>query len=157
LLEEPYILVGPHGTILPRRVEDFAAYAGTHPFVRYTQRSRTGRDIERHLRRLRSELSRGQEFDTPYGVAAAVAAGRGWAITTALCLFEAALPLDAFDCDALPGPAFLRRLLLIARGRELGELPHEIAGTVREALRAGALPMVAAGLPWAAARMAIAA
>ena len=44
------------------------------PLVRFSARSKTGIEVERHLRRLKVELPRRLEFDTPQGVAATVAA-----------------------------------------------------------------------------------
>jgi DNA-binding transcriptional LysR family regulator len=107
LLQEAYIILSPATLPPPSSVEELAALAEHHPLVRFSARSRTGLEIERHLRRLRLDIPRHQEFDTPHGVAAAVAAGLGWAITTPLCMAEAALPEGAappLPPAARPGP-----------------------------------------------------
>lgn len=136
LLTEPYVLLMPAHLPAPARVADIEELTRTVPLVRFSARSKTGMEVERHLRRLRLELPRPLEFDTPYGVTAAVADGAGFAVTTPLCLIEAAVPLDGLACHALPGPGLTRHLTLIARRQELGRLPREIAAFCRERLAA---------------------
>ncbi|WGD30233.1 LysR family transcriptional regulator [Ancylobacter sp. WKF20] len=136
LLSEPYLLLMPADRPVPARAGDLEELARALPLVRYSARSKTGMEIERHLRRLRLDLPRPLEFDTPYGVTAAVADGAGFAITTPLCLVEAGLALDGFACRPLPGPGLTRHLTLIARRQELGRLPREIAGVCRDKLEA---------------------
>lgn len=143
LLTEPYVLLMPAHLPAPSRVADIEELTRTVPLVRFSARSKTGMEVERHLRRLRLELPRPLEFDTPYGVTAAVADGAGFAVTTPLCLIEAAVPLDGLACHALPGPGLTRHLTLIARRQELGRLPREIAAFCRERL-AAQRPAVAA-------------
>ncbi|ADH87800.1 transcriptional regulator, LysR family [Ancylobacter novellus DSM 506] len=143
LLTEPYVLLMPANLPAPSRVADIEELTRTVPLVRFSARSKTGMEVERHLRRLRLELPRPLEFDTPYGVTAAVADGAGFAVTTPLCLIEAAVPLDGLACHALPGPGLARHLTLIARRQELGRLPREIAAFCRERLLASK-PAVAA-------------
>jgi DNA-binding transcriptional LysR family regulator len=64
-----------------------------------------------------------------------VAAGRGFAITTPLCVAEALLPMDKVSIRRLPGPQISRKLTLVARQRELGQLPRDIAGFSSAVLR----------------------
>ncbi|MCS0494390.1 LysR family transcriptional regulator [Ancylobacter sp. MQZ15Z-1] len=139
LLSEPYVLLMPADVAPPARPADLVALTQTLPLVRFSARSKTGMEVERHLRRLRLDLPRRLEFDTPYGVTASVAAGAGFAITTPLCVFEAALALDGLACRPLPGPGLVRHLTLIARRQELGRLPREIAAFCRAQL-AGVIP-----------------
>lgn len=134
LLEEPYCLLRPVGMRCPDSLEDLARLGADQPMVRYSARSSTGQDIERHLRRLRLNFARHLEFDTPYGVTAAVAAGLGWAISTPLCLAEAALPDSGLHCQSIPGPALTRRVVLVARQGELGSLPARMAVFCRSIL-----------------------
>jgi DNA-binding transcriptional LysR family regulator len=75
------------------------------------------------------------EFDTPFAVAAAVAAGLGWAITTPLCLMEADLALDDMQIGPLPAPGLRRRLTLVARHGEPGPLPGQVAALAHDRLR----------------------
>ncbi|MFG1223278.1 LysR family transcriptional regulator [Xanthobacter wiegelii] len=148
LLTEPYVLLLPAGETAPERVEEVARLAGRLPLVRFSARSRTGIEVDRHLRRLKLDLPRRLEFDTPFGVSATVAAGEGFAVTTPLCLYEAGLDGDRLRCAPLPGPAFSRSLTLIGRRQELGRLPREVAGFCRQTLEDDVLPALRAALPW---------
>ena len=153
---ETYVLSAPEGTPAPRTVADLAALAETLTFARYSARSSTGVEIERHLRRLGLELKRGVEFDTPYGVAATVAAGGHFAITTPLCALESACDLSHVAFSPTPGPQLTRRLTLVALSRALGRLPLELAEFCRDELRGGALPAIARPAPALAAAIEIA-
>lgn len=144
LLSEPFVLALPRGEAMP---DTLALLAATRPLLRFSARSRTGMEVERHLRRLRLDVPQTQEFDTPYGVMSAVAAGRGWAVTTPLCLFEAGLDLPV-TCHALPGPGFGRQLTLVARRKEFGRVPRDAAGVVRGALLGGVVPALLDCWPW---------
>ncbi|UOK71236.1 LysR family transcriptional regulator [Ancylobacter polymorphus] len=136
LLSEPYVLLLPAPAPVPASVEALEDLARALPLVRFSARSKTGMEVERHLRRLRLDLPRPLEFDTPYGVTSAVLEGAGFAVTTPLCLLEAGLPLDGFACHKLPGPGLTRHLTLIARRQELGRLPRETAAFCRARLAA---------------------
>lgn len=140
LAREPYVLLLPPGRAAPRSLAALRKLAGTLPLIRFSSRSQTGREIEAHLRRLAIDAPRGLEFDTPYGVAATVAAGRGFALTTPLCIREAAVGKPAPVSAPLPGPQVTRKLTLVARHRELGRLPRELGQLARRVLlEAGSL------------------
>lgn len=134
LAKEPYILLLPSGADAPRTVGALKKLAQSLPLIRFSSRSQTGLEIEAHLRRLGLSAPRSFEFDTPYGVTSMVAAGSGFAITTPLCIREAALPQARFVTAPLPGPQISRKLTLVARRRELGRLPRELGEMVRGVL-----------------------
>jgi DNA-binding transcriptional LysR family regulator len=152
LCEEPYLLIAPAGVTAPRDVAELWAFAAARGLVRFSARSKTGLEVERHLRRLGLTLPRGQEFDTPLGLTAAVALGQGWAVTTPLCLHGAAIPWSRLRVAPLPGPGLARRLTLIARRKELGRLPRALADVARGALRETAAELTRE-LPWLDGRM----
>jgi DNA-binding transcriptional LysR family regulator len=134
LAKEPYILLLPAGTEVPRTVSSFRKLAQSLPLIRFSSRSQTGLEIEAHLRRLGITAPRSFEFDTPYGVTSLVAAGSGFAITTPLCIREAAVAEAGLVTAPLPGPQISRKLTLVARHRELGRLPRELGEMVRGVL-----------------------
>lgn len=134
LAKEPYILLLPSEIDVPRTVGALKKLAQSLPLIRFSSRSQTGLEIEAHLRRLGLSVPRSFEFDTPYGVTSMVAAGSGFAITTPLCIREAALPEFRFVTAPLPGPQISRKLTLVARHRELGRLPRELGEMVRGVL-----------------------
>lgn len=148
LLSEPYVLLAPDDIDRPKEPQDLAILAEKYDLVRFSARSQTGLEIERHLRRLKLDLRRRMEFDTPFGVTARVAARQGFAITTPLCLLESAVPLDGLVCHPLPGPGLRRTLTLIARQSELGRLPRHIADFCREQLIRTTIPAIEARFPW---------
>lgn len=134
LAKEPYILLLPEGTEAPRTVGALKKLVQSLPLIRFSSRSQTGLEIEAHLRRLGLSVPRSFEFDTPYGVTSMVAAGSGFAITTPLCVEEAAVPDARIVSAPLPGPQVSRKLTLVARHRELGRLPRELGEMVRSIL-----------------------
>lgn len=134
LAKEPYILLLPAGVEVPRTVGGLKKLIQSLPLIRFSSRSQTGLEIEAHLRRLGLSPARSFEFDTPYGVTSLVAEGSGFAITTPLCIREAAVPVDGVVTAPLPGPQISRKLTLVARHRELGRLPRELGEMVRTVL-----------------------
>jgi DNA-binding transcriptional LysR family regulator len=147
LVSEAYVLAAPRDAQPPRSVEALAAMAADLRFVRFSARSGTGVEVERHLRRIGVELPRGLEFDTPYGVTAMIAGGGHFAITTPLCLIEAGIDLAEIACFLLPGPQLRRQLTLVSYRSQLGRLPQELADLCRERLRSDAMTKIAARLP----------
>ena len=134
LATEPYLLLLPKRTKAPRTLADLERLSARMPLIRFSSRSKTGIEIERHLRRIGLQLPRPFEFDTPYGVAAMVAERKGFAITTPLCVAEA-MPVSAATTMApLPGPQLTRTLTLVARQGELGRIPRDLANTARQAI-----------------------
>jgi DNA-binding transcriptional LysR family regulator len=148
LLDEPYIIALPRGTAAPGKLQDLLELSETLNFIRYHHRRKVGLAIERHLRRIGLELPRSLEFDTPYGVASAVAAGQGWAITTPLCVYESGALAEGIECHPFPGSAFQRRLALITRSRELARVPKEVTDIVTERLRSEFIPTMTGSSPW---------
>ena len=134
LVREPYVLLLAKGMESVRSVTDLKRLAERARFVRFSARSQTGVEIERHLRRLGFEPDRGLEFDTPFGVTASVARGGAFAISTPLCIHEAQLAAGKVQAMRLPGPRISRTLTLVARHRELGAIPRDFAKAVRQHL-----------------------
>jgi DNA-binding transcriptional LysR family regulator len=153
LLTEPYILVLPARHKIPRSVADLASYAGKLPFIRYSARSKTGIDIERYLRRLNIDFPQGLEFDTPFGVSDMVARGNGFAISTPICIAEAALENREIRAAALPGPQLKRTLTLVSRRFELGSLPRDLTKVCKSSLESSTLSALRAAMPWLAGEL----
>ena len=118
--KEPYCLLLPATMKPPRTVAELKKLVTIEPLIRFSARSQTGLQIDAHLRRLGLSPPRSLEFDNPYAVTAMVAEGRGFAITTPLCVRESALPEARMTMAKLPGPQISRTLTLVARHRELG-------------------------------------
>lgn len=136
LIREPYVLLLAKGMHPVKTMTDLQRLAARHSFVRFSARSQTGLEINRHMRRLALQPAANVEFDTPYGVAASVARGGGFAITTSLCIHEAGLGSGKLQAVRLPGPRISRTLTLVARSRELGNIPRDLAAAMRAHLQA---------------------
>ncbi|MFD1331296.1 LysR family transcriptional regulator [Methylopila musalis] len=136
VVSEAYVLMTPPDAGPVPDVAALKVLAGRLEFVRFSARSSTGVEIERHLRRIGVEPRRRLSFDTPQGLIAAVAEGGRFAIVTPLCVIEANAPAGSFAVSALPGPEFSRRLTLVAYDHELGRLPGELARLSRKRLAA---------------------
>jgi DNA-binding transcriptional LysR family regulator len=151
LVSEPYILLMPAKHKIPRSIGDIATCVEKLPFLRYSARSKTGIDIERHLRRLNLDLPPNLEFDTPFGVTDMVARGKGFAISTPICVAEAALETGEVRTAPLPGPRLQRTLTLVSRRQELGTLPRDLTRACKSALETSTLKRLRAAMPWLAA------
>jgi len=134
LAREPYVLLLPSSVEPPKTVAALRKLALSHPLIRFSSRSQTGLEIDAHLRRLGLDVPRSFEFDTPFGVAAMVADGKGFAVTTPLCIKEAAIPNAKFVMASLPGAQIVRKLTLVARHRELGRIPRDLGDVARRVL-----------------------
>ena len=151
VLFEPFFLVVPRGYDGP--TDSLEALGGRLDLVRYSTRSFFGRRVEQHLRRVRVEPARRLEFDTADAVLSMVGAGVGWALVTPLCLLQGIVHARRVRCLPMPGPGFGRRVLLIARQRELGSLPERMARVTAETLEHRCLPEIARHAPFAVEQM----
>jgi DNA-binding transcriptional LysR family regulator len=133
---------------MPKTVADLSEAAERLPFLRYSARSRTGIDIERHLRRLNIDFPHGVEFDTPFGVTDMVARGKGFAISTPICIAEAGIDENTIRSAPLPGPSLKRTLTLVSRRQELGTLPRDLARACKTALETSILDRLRQAMPW---------
>ncbi|MFI4988436.1 MAG: LysR family transcriptional regulator, partial [Alphaproteobacteria bacterium] len=154
LLNEPYVLLLPAG-YRAKDAKSLSRIAAELPLIRYTARSLTGKEVERYLRRLHLDIPLGQEFDTTEGVVALVAGGLGWAITTPLCLLEAAPSPALVEVAPLPPPGIARRISLVARAGELGRVPQRIAALAQAVLRERSAPALKRMMPWLGQRFRI--
>jgi DNA-binding transcriptional LysR family regulator len=140
VLEEPYVIVVPSGTPPVTTFEDLVTLSRTLHFARYHSRRKMAIATERHLRRIGLSPPHTLEFDTAYAVAASVAAGGCWAITTPLLVYETMAVMDRIRCYPLPGPGYTRRISVMARSRELGNVPKEAAEFICGLLKNDCLP-----------------
>ena len=148
ILEEPFLILCPQGLANGAAPIDFERLARQAPLLRFPARSKSGAEIDRHLKRLRLDVPRTEEFDTAYGLTAAVAAGLGWAITTPLCIMEAGLPLESLSILPLPGPRMHRNITLVAHEIELGSLPSALAYLACDVLREKSRPFIERHCSW---------
>ena len=143
ILRERFLLVTPKAFAGPR--DSLPALARQLPLVRFGPDTPTGRRIDQHLRRIRLPLPRAIEADRASMVLAAVGAGRGFALASPTLLIDGLVEGLPIAVHPLPAASLTRDITLVAREKELGELPEalarEIARVLAKAIRK-ALPHV---------------
>lgn len=132
VLTEQYLLVTPKGYAGP--VEDLSLLAKALPLVRFSRETAVGMRIDQHLRRVRLEIPRTIEADRSSVVMAPVAAGIGFALLTPTLLIDGVAAGMQVDVHKLPIRGFTREITLVARERELDQLPAVIATRSAETL-----------------------
>lgn len=148
LFREPFMLVCPIAWADELRNRPLRDVLFEHRLIRYSARSHTGTQVERHLRRLRIEHPHVLSFDTSDSLLAMVAGGVGITITTPLCLVQGAMHAPTLAVLPLPSPGFSRELTLITRRGEFDTLGPRIAEAARGILRRHTLPQIISQIPW---------
>ena len=150
VMDDPFVLIFPKdytGSSEP------AEAAERLPFVRYSLDHGMGQRIESQLTRMKLRLPNVIEVDIMHQQLTSVALGIGWSITSALCL--AAMPglLDQLRIEPLPRARFSRRVQVVGRSGELGNLALQTAQMAREVLMTDTMTPLLQQLPWIAELM----
>ena len=146
LLRDPYVLFTARGLLAGGAAPVERLMQA--PMVRYSAGQLMGRQIERHLRRLRLAPPRRVELDSTDALFATMAKLGGWALGTSLCWLRAPQLHGTIEVAPLPFAGFSRNLSLLARRDSLGALPHWMAGVLRELLALHAVEPGVAAMPW---------
>ncbi len=146
LLRDPFVLVVPRG-FLAGPPAGLDALAGL-PFIRYERGQLLGRQIAAQLARLRLAPGGRVEMDSNQALMSLVAAGGGWAITTALSVWRARRLQGQIDVHPLPIAGFARTIGLVHPAGWQAEIAGVIAATLRDILRAQVVEPGRAELPW---------
>jgi len=147
LWKEPFLLLLPQAWRTNAATLTLDALASALPLVRYSARSHTGLQVERHLRRVGVAAARRIEVDGSDALVAMVAAGVGWAISTPLCLLQGAGHAAGAHPVALPQPGFNRTLSLVCRQDGPASLAAQTAEAASRVLRRTCLPRLRTLLP----------
>lgn len=148
ILVEPYIVVVPRAFDPGREKIGLAELGRRLPLIRWDPRSHIAADIEINLRRMRIEVPRRFEFDSPDLILAMVGAELGWAIVTPLSIFEVKARLPKVRTMPVTGAAFSRRLDLVSRAGEIDALAGRIAALSCRIIRRSYLPEILRLAPW---------
>lgn len=143
ILRENFVLVTARGAI---HGDPRMALNGL-PFVQYSETLPIGQKIARHLRRVRLTPDRRFALEATRSVLAMVVQTGGWTLTTPLNLMDAERFLPQLDVLPLPFAGETRRVHLLAREGELGNLPETLARDCRMIARARLVPRFAAIAP----------
>ena len=132
IMTEKFLLVTPEG--YGGDVSDIETLSRKLAFVRFSRETPVGLRVDQHLSRLRIEIPRAMEGDRSSVVTAPVAAGMGFAILTPTLLIDGLAEGMKIDIHPLPFTGLSRNIILVARERELGNLPEAFAARTAEVL-----------------------
>lgn len=147
LCRDPLLLVTP-SEYNNLSLDGLRGVANQLPLIRYSRRSSFGVQIDVHLRRLGIEPANRFEIDTSDALLSMVCAGPGWAVTSAICFLQARNFIGKARATPLPGPPASRRVYLVARRGEHGDMPGQVAQICRSILDNHLLPELLSLLPW---------
>lgn len=148
VLKEPFVLVLPKEWDSTGELGTLDALARERTFVRYSERSKIGAQVDQHLRRLRVEPPRRLEFDGTEAVLSMVSAGLGWALSTPLCLLQGEARLHGVRVMPMPAPAIARSLYLIGYQDSARAMMNLIARESKRILGEMARRSIPRILPW---------
>ena len=133
ILKELYFIALPAD--YEGEVENLPVLAAERDFIRFSARTMMGRQVERHLERLKVDTRGRLEFDSANAVLAMVTGGLGWAVLTPLCALLGRTFWSEVRFVPMPGPALHRKLYAVARQGEFGDVPKRIAEAAMERIR----------------------
>ena len=145
VVDDPFVLV------FPRDYRGSVSLSGDIaglPFIRYSLDSGMGQRIERQIVRMKLHLANVIELDVTHQQLTAVSQGLGWSITSLLCLAAQMPLLNQLRIEPLSRVAFSRRVQVVARSGELGQLPADIAQLAQRVLAETTFPPLVEALPW---------
>ncbi|WP_223428707.1 LysR family transcriptional regulator [Tateyamaria pelophila] len=147
LARDPFILVAPKGRI---QGDDRLAALHNLPFLRYERGQLISRQIEAHLARQKLELPDRFEIGSHLALMAMVARRIGWAVTTPLGFMRAGRFHDQVDAFPLPVKPFSRTISLYASADWAGNVPTDVARTMRQLIQTHMIEPALGKLPWLA-------
>ncbi|MEO1549191.1 MAG: LysR family transcriptional regulator [Pseudomonadota bacterium] len=146
---DPFILVVPKSLTGP--VQDLAQLVSRSddlPLLRYNQDQQIGRRIEAQFARQGLRFPKRMAFESTHAILALVAAGRGWAVTSALTFARAQRYHSHVTVLPMPGPGFARDITLLTRDSLPSSIRQIIETTVRGALQHLVIEPTLARYPW---------
>ncbi len=133
LLREGFVVAAPKGAV--DTGGDILRQLKRLPLVQYTQRHYMGRLVSAHLARQNLALRHRFEIDSYHAILALVGQGAGWTILPPLALMRARRFADQIDVMDLPFEPLSRTISLMARKDILGEMPVQVAASLRPILQ----------------------
>lgn len=128
VLSEGFVIAAPKGRLTPAAL---AEQITTLPLIQISERLQMGRMIRAHLGQEGIDVPYRFEIDSYHAVLALVAAGAGWTMLTPLALARTARVAAELDIFALPCRPLRRRISVLSRPGQLGELPARIADRLK--------------------------
>ncbi|MGE0800923.1 MAG: LysR family transcriptional regulator [Lautropia sp.] len=141
LMSESFFLITPRSmTPTPANLGDLRRLPERLPLIRFNQQSHLGVQIERTLRQHAIRAPRHIEVDTADTLTSMVAGGLGWAITTPLCVMQAAQHARNVGIRMVPALASSRSIYVLARDGEYETLVKDVFLHGRAVLEEDAVP-----------------
>ena len=153
LARDPFILVAPKGAVDPDG--DIMAQLQDTPFLRYDEDQLISRQIEGHLKRQKLEFPHRFELGSHLALMAMVARGIGWSVTTPLGYMRAGRFHDQVVALPLPFKPFSREITLYAGADWAGQVPKDVAQTMRNLVQRHIIDPALIQLPWLAGELRI--
>ncbi|MFL4468523.1 LysR family transcriptional regulator [Tateyamaria armeniaca] len=150
LARDPFILVTPKGRA---KSDELLASLKSLPFLRYEREQLISRQIEAHLARQKLDLADRFEIGSHLALMAMVARGIGWAVTTPLGFMRAGRFHDEVDAYPLPFSPFSRTISLYASADWAGNVPTDVATTMRRLIQTHMIDPALGHLPWLAGEL----
>ena len=147
LARDPFIVVAPKGAA---QRADLLGSLTSLPFLRYERDQLISRQIESHLARQKLDLQDRFEIGSHLALMAMVAKGIGWAVTTPLGFMRAGRFHDQVEAFALPIAPFSRTISLFASADWAGDVPMDVANTMRRLIQTHMIDPAMSHLPWLA-------
>ncbi|MEL7080460.1 MAG: LysR family transcriptional regulator [Pseudomonadota bacterium] len=145
LARDPFILVVPKGYGEP---EVANAVLDDLPFLRYDNEQLIARQISAHLARQKLDFDDRFEVGSHLALMAMVARRIGWTVTTPLGYMRTARFHDEVDALRLPFKPFSRTISLYASADWAGDVPVDVAQTMRRLIQSHMIEPMLAKLPW---------
>ncbi len=123
------------------------------PFIRFSQMTGMGQQIERQIVRMKLGLAQAVEVESSHQQLAMVAAGLGWTITSPVCLSATPELLRQTRIEPMTRGRFARIVQVVARAGELGDLPLQVARLCARELRETTFPPLIERYPWLAEQL----
>ena len=146
LLNEPFVLLAPKGSVAPGQPSLPQLMA--KPFIRFPKDQVVGRMIEARLATERLSLPRKFEIDSYQSIMAMVAQGTGWAIAPPMCFLRAQRFQAEVDMLPLPFENLSRQISLFARKDTLDRMPGDLATRLTTLIEDMLIKPTIASHPW---------
>lgn len=147
LMRESYLLLAPSSIAIEPTNERLAILARDYPMIRYRPQSFLAGQLDRQLQQRNIFPRPRVSVDTNASLIAMVSAGFGWTSTTPLCVLQGRSYMSNLNVVQFPEPRFFRRLILLSRAGEFGELPKRLARAASEILKSHVYPEIRELLP----------
>lgn len=150
MARDPFILVAPKGAV---EGTDVLTALRDLPFLRYERTQLISRQIEAHLARQKLDLPDRFEIGSHLALMAMVARRIGWAVTTPLGYMRAGRFHEQVEAFPLPVKPFSRTISLYASADWAGNVPTDVARTMRRLMQSHMIDPALIKLPWLAGEL----